>query len=242
MKIFDTWIVNKYIAHRGFHNQQAPENSLPAFENAIKHGYAIELDVHVTADGTAIVFHDEQLKRMTGKDGYVSNLKDNQLKKCFLSQTQHTIPTLKQALDLIDGKVPILIEIKNKGKVGYIEKAVLLELENYKGEIAVQSFNPFTLNYFRTYAPHILRGQLSGTLKDTKLSKIKKIFLRNLAFNKKISKPDFIAYEASLLPNRVTRRFKHLPLLAWCVKSQAEYLKVVKHCDNIIFENFHPTI
>jgi glycerophosphoryl diester phosphodiesterase len=242
MSVFDSWLVNKYIAHRGLHNKDFPENSLPAFENAIKHNYAIEIDVQMTKDNTVIVFHDDNLKRVTGKDIDASALQDAELEDCFLEQSQHKIPTLEQTLDLIAGKVPILIEIKNSGKIGKLEKAVLKILEGYSGEIAVQSFNPFTLNFFYTNAPQILRGQLSGTFKDSKLSRLKKYFLRNMCFNKKVSKPNFIAYEADILPNHATKKFKHLPLIAWCVKSQNEYLDVIKYCDNIIFENFLPKI
>lgn len=242
MKIFDSWLVNTYIAHRGLHNSEYPENSLGSFENAIKHGFAIEIDVHIISDGTVVVFHDEHLKRMTNKDGYLSALKSEDLNTCFLANTTYTIPTLKEVLKLVDGKTPLLIEIKNTGKVGELEASVIDILKDYKGEFAIQSFNPITLNYFFQNAPQFLRGQVSGSLKDSNLSKLKKHFLKRMYFNKSLSKPHFIAYEAAALPNRSTRKYKHLPLIAWCIKSQAEYLKVVKHCDNIIFENFLPKI
>ncbi len=240
--IFESWLVHKYISHRGLHNSELPENSLGAFENSIKHDYAIELDVHMISDGTIVVFHDEKLDRMTNQDGYIFSLTKETLKDYKLKNTNYTIPTLEETLRLVDGKVPLLIEVKNPKKVGELEKEVISLLSKYKGEFAVQSFNPFTLNYFYQNAPHITRGQLSGKLEDSDLSRLKKIFLRNMYFNKKISKPEFIAYEWNALPNRAVNRFKHLPLIAWFVQTQEDYNKVMPHCDNIIFENFFPKI
>ena len=240
--IFDSWLVHKYIAHRGFHNSENPENSLGAFLNAIKHDYAIEIDVHLISDGTVVVFHDEKLNRMTNKDGYIFNLTKEMLADYKLKNTSFSIPTFEEVLSLVDGKVPLLIEIKNPGKVGPLEKKVIEILSSYKGEYAIQSFNPFTLNYISQIAPNVLRGQLSGTLQDSDLSRMKKFFLRNMYFNKKISKPNFIAYEWSALPNRVVKKFNHLPLLAWFIQTQEEYKKVLPHCDNIIFEGFHPKV
>jgi glycerophosphoryl diester phosphodiesterase len=242
MEIFDSWLVNQAIAHRGLHDKKAPENSLAAFEKAIKKGYAIELDVQLLSDGTPVVFHDEQLQRMTNQDGYISQLKQEDLPNYKLQKTNQTIPSLQQVLDFVAGQTPLLIEIKNSGKVGQLESQVLKLLKNYNGEYAIQSFNPFTLAYFHDNAPEILRGQLSGSFADADISRLKKSFLRRMVFNKKVSRPNFIAYQAELLPNRFVRKYKHLPLLAWCVRTQEEYLHVVKYCDNVIFENFEPKI
>lgn len=241
MDLFNSWLVNKYIAHRGFHNTEAPENSLGAFQNAINKGYAIELDVQLLEDNTVVVFHDELLSRVTGKDGYLRNLKKENLKDYNLLGTSYTIPTLEEVLQLIDGKTPLLIEVKNTGKVGELESALLKILENYTGEFAIQSFNPYVLEWFLNNAPHILRGQLSSSFKGEKLSFIKKFVLRRMSFNKR-NKINFISYEAKSLPNRYVRKFKNVPLIAWTVRSQTEYLKVAGFCDNVIFENFEPRI
>ena len=241
MELFKTWLAETYIAHRGLHGVSAPENSMKAFENAIEKNYAIELDVHLIADGTVVVFHDTSLSRMTGKDGYVKNLVRDDLKDCFLAGTSYTIPTLEDVLQLVDGKVPLLIEIKNVDKVGALEKAVIDLLNNYVGEFAIQSFNPFSLAYFKEHAPNFLRGQLACYFKGEKMSYCKKFALKRLMLNK-ISQPHFISYCAENLPNRFVKKYSKLPLLAWTVKSQKEYLRVVKYCDNIIFEGFVPSI
>ncbi len=242
MDLFKTWLVEDCIAHRGLHDDKAPENSLLAFENAIKEGYPIETDVHQIADGTIIIFHDSSLQRMTGQDGYVKNLKKKDLENIRLKGTDQKIPTLDEFLNFVDGRVPVLIEIKNTNKVGELESALYARLKEYKGEYAIQAFNPFVLEWFKNNAPEVLRGQLSGYFKGEQLSFLKKLFLKRMTLNKKVSQPHFISYEASTLPNRFVRKYKTLPLLAWTVRSQEEYLKVIKFCDNIIFEGFEPKL
>ncbi len=242
MEIFESWLVNRYIAHRGLHNETFAENSLSAFQNAIDNGYAIELDVREIGDGTVVVFHDDTLKRMTGCDGYVRNIpsKDN-LKKYKLNGTKDTIPTLKQVLKLVNGQVPLLIEIKNTGKVGKLEEAVLAELKKYSGEYAIQSFNPYVVGWFGTYAPEIWRGQLSCRFRGENMNFFKKCILSKMKLNKKVQ-PHFISYKFDEIPRVCSTKYKNLPLLTWVVTSQQDYMSVVKKCDNIIFEGFTPKI
>ena len=240
--IFNSWITEQPIAHKGLHDKSHPENSLGAFAKAVENGYPIELDIQMIADGTIIVFHDESLSRLTDNDGYVKFLNKTDLNLLTLTGSKEKIPTFEEVLSFVDGRVPLLIEIKNMGKVGDLEKKVIELLKDYKGEYAIQSFNPFVLEYFYKHAPSIPRGQLAGFLTHLKMPFFKRYAMKRMVGNKKISHPDFIAYEAKHLPNRFTRKFKELPLLAWTVKSQSEYLKVVKYCDNVIFEGFEPTI
>lgn len=243
MNLFKSWIVERNIAHRGLHNAAAPENSLPAFQNAVENSCPVELDVHQISDGTIVVFHDSSLQRVTGKDGYLKNLKKEELENYHIFGTKNTIPTLEQVLELINGQVPILIEIKNStGKVGQLEKALWNILKKYKGEYAIQSFNPFTLEWFKKNAPTVIRGQLSSYFKGENLSFFKKLTLKRMMFNRKVSEPHFISYEAKTLPNRFVKKYKNLPLLAWTIKSQEEYIKVLPHCDNIIYEGFEPKL
>lgn len=242
MDIFKTWLVETPIAHKGYHGKNIPENSLAAFNLAVEKGYPIELDVQLLSDDTVVVFHDESLARMTGNDGYIKYLNKGDLKSLKLKGTKECIPTLEEVLEVVDGKVPLMIEIKNKYKVGKLEQKVIDLLKNYKGEYAVVSFNPFSLSYFKKHAPNILRGQLAGNLKKEELAWIKKFLLKRMWFNKKISQPDFISYEASALPNRFVKKYKKLPLVAWTVQSKEEYMRVIKYCDNIIFEKFEPEL
>lgn len=239
--IFDSWLCNKYIAHRGLHDDKNPENSLGAYENAIKAGYPIEIDVRLISDGTVIVFHDDNIGKVCGKDKYTSQLTKEELPNCKLKNTEYTIPTFEEVLKFVNGRTPLLIEIKQLDKVGELERNVLKTLDGYTGEFAVQSFNPFSLEWFKNNAPHIWRGQLSSFFKNEKLGSIKKYVLKRLKLNK-ISAPDFISYNANDLPNRWVKKYENLPILAWTVKNQQQYLKVVQYSDNIIFEDFIPTI
>ncbi|MDD4211513.1 MAG: glycerophosphodiester phosphodiesterase family protein [Clostridia bacterium] len=241
--IFNSFIVNTLIAHRGLHNKELgiPENSLLAFEKAIEKGYGVEFDVQALDDGTPVVFHDSKLSRMTGKDGYIHNLNKEDLKNYNLLNTSQIIPTLEEALALVNARTPIIIEVKNGFRPGAFEKKVLELLKNYKGQFAIVSFNPYILNWFRNNAPNILRGQNSSFFEDEKLSPFKKLLLKRLKLTY-LTSPNFISYESKNLPNRYVKRFKHLPLLAWTVTCQEEYLRVIKYCDNVIFEGFEPKV
>ena len=234
------FITDKYIAHRGFHNTENPENTIGAFARAIENNYAIELDVQLLADGTVVVIHDNKLSRLCGVDKYLSNCNLEDLQNLYVLDTKWQVPTLKQVLEFVDGKTPLLIEIKNTLKVGELEAKVYELLKDYNGEFAIQSFNPFSLQWFKDNAPNVLRGQLSSYFKGEDLSFIKKTLLKKLRLNK-ISNPHFISYNAENLPNRFCNKCK-LPVLAWTVRSQEQYMKVVKFVDNIIFEGFEPTI
>ena len=241
MDLFNTWLVNKYIAHRGLHNAKYPENSMSAFNNAKEMGYAVELDVRAISDGTPIVFHDETLKRMTGEDGYVINVESvEKLKTYHLNNTTETIPTFEEVLQTFAGKVPILIEIKDYNINSLLEKRIYDLITKYKGDYAVMSFNPYSMRWFRRYAPEVVRGQLSSSFKGEKLNFFKRFMLRRATFVKKVADPHFIAYKWDEVPNRFVKKYKGLPVLAYPIRSDEMYSKVKKYCDNIIFENFEP--
>jgi len=248
MDLFNSWLVNRYIAHRGLHDSTHPENSMSAFENAIKFDYAIELDVHQIEDGTIVVFHDETLMRMTGRDGYITQVKNKEeLENFRLLGTDQKIPTLEEVLEFVNGKVPVLIEIKDYKIQHYnpqnIFESNLFEiLKNYNGEYAIMSFNPYVLKWFKIHAPEVIRGQLSCFFRDNKMKFVVKYALKRMLLNKKTSEPHFIAYDYHDLPNRYVKKYKKLPLLAWAIPNQQEYMRVAPHCDNIIFEGFRPKI
>ncbi|MCL2062359.1 MAG: glycerophosphodiester phosphodiesterase [Firmicutes bacterium] len=241
MGIKNSWLMASPIAHRGLHNADIPENSLAAFENAVLHDYPIELDVRLTDDNEIAVFHDDTLKRMTHSDGYICNVKSADLKNYLLAGSSQTIPTFAQTLETVNGRTPLLIEIKNTGKVGLLESKLCEMLTAYKGDFAVQSFNPYSLEYFKKKSPGVLRGQLACMFtKEEQASWKRRYFLSRLKLNK-FSKPDFISYRAVDLPNKYVAR-TGLPVLAWTVCSHSETETVLPHCDNIIFEKFIPMI
>lgn len=238
--IWQSFIVQKMFAHRGLHDEKSPENSLSAFEKAIEKGYAIELDVNPIMDGTPVVFHDSKMSRMTGKDKYIQNISREEFNETTLLASGEKIPTLEEVLKFVDGRTPLLIEIKNQQKVGELEKAVWEVLKNYKGEYAIQSFNPYTLQWFKNIAPKVWRGQLAGFFKGEKLSLLKKLVLRRLGM-KKITEQNFVSYDLRNLPNRFVKHLE-IPLLAWTINNQEQYIKAVQIADNVIFQNCEPKI
>ena len=242
MEIKSSWVVNTPIAHRGLHNFDYPENSLPAFQNAVDNGFAIELDVRLIDDNNIIVFHDEKLSRMTNRDGYVPNLKLSDLDDIKLAKTEFSIPTFEKVLELVNGQVPLLIEIKKVGQSFLLEERLVDMLKSYSGDYAVEAFDPYSMEYFYNVAPQILRGQLSSYFHhaDFDTSRHNKRLLKRLKFND-VSHPDFVAYKVTNLPNKYVKN-AGLPVVAWTVKSELQAQKAQSICDNYIFEGFIPKI
>lgn len=242
----ENWIVNQFIAHRGlFNNKDVPENSLLAFKKAIEKNYAIEFDVYLLDDGSVAVFHDLELNRMTGKNGYISLLTKEDLKQYKLLKTEETIPTLEEVLEAVRGQVPILVELKSSSLKNHkLEEAAYNILKNYDGEYAIQSFNPYNLEWFKINAPKVPRGIIGTYWKQPIYGRPKSVIIRmatkRLWLYKK-GMPNFISYDFRDLPNHFVSKHK-VPILAWGIKSQQDYLSIVKHADNIIFEGFEPKI
>lgn len=233
----------KFVAHRGLHNyNDVPENSTQAFNLAIKNNLAIELDVHLTADKKLVVFHDENLKRMTGLDKEIEDCTIEELNKLFLNNTIYAIPTLDEILNLVDCKVPMLIEIKNLRKVGELESLLMNKLSNYKGEYIIESFNPLSLLWIRKRYKNIILGQLATKDYPTINSNLKKLLLKNMFFNF-LLKPDFISYDYKYINNRLYKKCKNknIDLFLWTITNNEQYKCIQNLCDGIIFENFNPT-
>ena len=234
----DNWLESVPIAHRGLHTETFPENSIGAFSNAKKYGYAIEIDVQLSANNCIVVFHDEDMFRMTGEKGRIKDLDLSQIKKRKLLNSDFTIPTLEDVFHEINSEVPILIEIKNYSKIGVLEKTLCSEINKYQGQCAVESFNPFSLKIIKEICPSILRGQLSQKFTNENLNFIKRIVLKNFWLNK-ISQPHFIAYNIDDLPDARVDSFRNngIFIIGWTITDEINYLKSLKYCDNIIFEN-----
>lgn len=225
-------------AHRGLHNDQYPENSLGAFQNAVDNRYAIELDVHLMKDNSLAVFHDDTLMRMTEKRGLIELLTKDELPEYKLKKTIYSIPTLKSVLNVVKGVVPLLIELKVYRNAKKIAKALVNELKGYEGEVMVQSFDPFALRFMYKFAPEYKRGQLSSYFRNDDISSVKKAAIKKMIFNK-FAHIDFVSYNVMDAPNKFTDKTKK-PLLLWTIKSQEQYDSVKDKCDGIVFENFLP--
>ncbi|MGL6104996.1 glycerophosphodiester phosphodiesterase [Romboutsia sp.] len=237
------WLTDRPIAHRGLFNETNPENSIAAFKNSIENNYAIELDAQFTKDKEVVVFHDDNLERMTGNTKDVSELEYMELKELKLNNSNESIPLLKDVLKVVGGKVPILIEIKDCKNIKELGEATYKITQNYKGKYAVQSFNPFVLEWYKKNASEVARGQLSGTFSDEKgnLKSYEIFLLKNIMLNFK-SRPNFMSYELSGLPNsRVEQlRNKDIPIISWTIRNKDDLKKAYKYSDNIIFDNMMP--
>lgn len=220
----------KLIAHRGIFNEnEIIENTIEAFQKAIELGYPIELDVHVVKDKQVIVFHDNNLKRMAGKNVKIKDCTYEQLKKLV----KFSIPTLEEVLTLIQNKVPILIELKYDQKVGVLERELVKQLDKYQGEFAVQSFHPLSIYWFRKNRKHYIRGQLVTVHHAI----LKKLFLQSMFFNF-LTKPDFISCHKDLIGKKKIQNLRKKNLiLAWTIKGKNEHQKYEGEADGFICEN-----
>jgi glycerophosphoryl diester phosphodiesterase len=238
------WLLIRPIAHRGFYDNTPayPENSLAAFERAVKSGYPIDLDVRLLKDSEVVVFHDRSLERMTKNKKMIKDCDSDQIQQIRLLESQQTIPLFSDVLDLVAGQVPLIIEVKNEDyRVGPLEKALWQRLSSYKGNYAIVSFNPLALKWFRKNAPQVIRGQLSSDFYGVDFPLFAKFLLRNLFLNF-VSRPDLVLYDIRCLPYWAATRIKKkgLPLLGWTATNQEDHIKAMKFCDNVIFEGYQP--
>ena len=247
----------------------APENSMPAFQAAVAAGYGIELDTQTTADGRLVVFHDENLYRMCGIDKNLYECTYDELRTYKLAKTEYGIPLFEDVLKMIDGKVPLVVEIKSEGNWKRTTRMTAEALDAYGVSVrsdirmedskeekkaekreynrqpyCMESFHPFIVKWFRDNRPDVLRGQLSTNFFRSTLKRVwyENIVLTNLMLNF-LSRPDFVAYNY---------RYKNQPSFwlcrnlfgvvsaAWTVRSEAALEKVAKVFEVIIFDSFLP--
>ncbi len=234
-------------AHRGLHDNEgeAPENSLKAFSLAVEHGFGMELDVQLTKDHIPVVIHDYNLKRCSKVDYRISELTYEEIKKFQLFHSAERIPTLKEVLELVDGKVPLIIELKIPGKAGKLCNAVSEVLKDYKGVYCIESFNPFGLIWYRFHQPKVVRGQLSTDFIREKMkgNVIQYFILKHLLVNF-ITKPDFIAYDyiyRTGLSYTICRKLYRVKTVAWTIQSQKVYDENKKYYELCIFDSFMPS-
>ena len=234
-----------YYAHRGLHDNEseAPENSLPAFKKAVKAGYGIELDVQLTKDRVPVVFHDFTLERACGKPGKVYEYTYEELQQFPLFQSNERIPKFEELLKAVDGKVPLIVEIKLEWMDLTVCAFVDKLLKEYKGMYCIESFNPLVLTWYRRYHNDVLRGQLSDAfLKEGEYRGVLYWILQNLLLNW-MTKPDFVAYNhkyADNLSRRLCRKLYKNMAAAWTIKSQQELEAAKEEFDVFIFDSFIP--
>jgi glycerophosphoryl diester phosphodiesterase len=240
-----SWLARLPVAHRGLHDpaRGVPENSLAAFDAAVAGGYAIELDVRATRDGRAVVFHDAELPRMTGHAGAVGAASSDDVAGLRLLDTDQGVPLLTDALARVDGRAPILIEVKNEKEAGGVESATLAALERYAGPFAVQSFNPETLVWFARRARGVALGFLYSTRTGARGRGRGRDFQEALERLDARAPPDFLGLDARALPldpPATAALGARFTLLAWTITSPAAERDARRWCHNVIFEGYRP--
>ncbi|KMW60610.1 Glycerophosphoryl diester phosphodiesterase [Candidatus Rhodobacter oscarellae] len=239
--------LNAPIAHRGYHSPGRPENSRAAFEAAIAAGYGIELDLQLSADGQAMVFHDYLLDRLTGATGPVVENSAAALGAIQLTGGDEGIPTLTEVLDLVAGRAPLLIELKDQDgalgpDIGALERATARALSDYQGPVALMSFNPHAVAQLAELCPDIPRGLVTDPflaedwdgVPDTRRSELRDI-------------PDYLRVGACFISHNVTdlgapavaaRKAAGAMVLCWTVRSPEIEARARKIADNVTFEGY----
>jgi len=234
-----SFLSNNLIAHRGLHTKSLPENSLGAIQNAINHNFTIEIDIHLLSDGTIVVHHDTDLKESCNKDISLYSLQGEDLKSFHIFDTNFTIPTLDDVLELVNGKIPILIEIKDTKHYKKLVDILIQRLSTYKGEVAIQSYNPLALRRCFKQNKSIKLAYLCSKLEDFSFPpKIIKHMLYNLNFFK-LSKATFISVKKDEITPKITKKCKG-NIIPWVIVNEDELLSLKTSSKAIIFENFIP--
>lgn len=234
-----------YYAHRGLHDNtsDAPENSMKAFQKAVKAGYGIEMDVQLSRDLVPVLFHDFTLERACGKPGRVCDYTYEELQEFSLFGSKERIPKFEDVLSMVGGKVPLIVEIKMEWMNLAVCPAADRLLRDYRGIYCIESFHPAVLLWYRRYHNDVMRGQLSdGFVKSGEYRGLQYWMMQNLLLNW-MTKPDFIAYNhkyADNLSRRLCRKlYRHLAV-AWTIKSQKEMDEAGKEFEIFIFDSFIP--
>lgn len=232
------------VAHRGLWTPDgAPENSLGAFQAACAAGYGIELDVHLSSDGEAMVFHDNTLQRMTGIEGRLRDRTAAELGEMSLMGTDETIPTLAETLALIGHRAMVHVELKTHwGEVGPLERRVHEIIIDHAGPLCVIGFNPYSHAWFAEHYPGVLRGLDSFSYRDVKHLNPEQREAYARLEQVEIARPHFLALGLDMLPSERADAYRAegMPVVAWTVRKPEQWEAVKDHCDNLIFEGFTP--
>ena len=218
--------VEKVFAHRGMYNNEIQENSIEAFQKAIENGYGIELDVQLSKEGQPVVFHDHSLMRLFGEIKNVDDLTVEELK-------EYGIPTLREVLAIVDGKVPLIVELKSETRDVSVCPIAQQVLDEYNGTYCVESFNPCVVKWYKECRPEIIRGQLatvSGVAKRIPIDFLLTNFL---------TRPDFIAYDQKSpfnLSVELCRKLFKAPVIGWTIQTASQWSKVADRFDSYICE------
>ena len=245
----DPAFLNVPLTHRALHDVKRgrPENSRAAISAAIEAGYGIEIDVQLSSDGAAIVFHDYDLKRLAEDSGPIQQRSSADLSRVILRGSDEGIPALHEVLDLVAGRTPLLIEIKDQdgvmgANVGRLEQAVARDIEGYDGPIAVMSFNPHSVQQMAIHAPKVARGLVTSAFDPEDwllLPRGTRDRLRGI--------PDYDTVGASFISHEVKDlgadrvadlKTRGANILCWTVTSKDQEKEARRVAENITFEQY----
>lgn len=233
------WLSAFPVAHRGLHdlNRTRWENTLASFCAAIQHGFAIECDVHLAADRVPVVFHDDDLHRLTGQHGHVWQQTSQQLARLTIGGTQERIPTLAVMLDLVHGQVPLVIELKSvPGQDGGLVEAVMHCLSGYPGPVALMSFEHHLIRDLARHAPSIPYGLTAEGRDNDSIEKHFSMLAHGISF---------VSYSVRDLPNpfvTFVREKLSMPVITWTVRDPEAVKATFDHADQMTFEGFVPPV
>ena len=228
------WLTSRPIAHRGLHDGTRPENTIAAFAAGAAAGYALECDVHLSADNVPMVFHDDDLERLTGRAGPLAALSASDLGRLPVEGSSETIPAFDKLLDLVAGRVPLLVEIKPGIRQSDLVEALVSRLRAYAGPVALMSFDASIVAAAKRADPDRACGLTAeGRLVEG---------LRHFATARRLG-ADFMSYAVDDLPTAgpiLARRLLGIPLLCWTVRYPAQMETARRWTDQITFEGFRP--
>jgi len=249
MMLSETFLKRPF-AHRTLHDVEngRPENSLAGTRAALAAGYAIEIDLQLSSDNVPVVFHDYGLGRLTNGTGPVAQHTAAELGKVQLKGGNEGIPTFQEFLDLVDGQVPLLVEIKDQDgalgpNTGNMEKAVCDILANYHGPVALMSFNPHSMAKCAEYAPNIPRGLVTDTFSNEKWAIMPRARLDELAMIPDFERigASFISHQWENLQSQPVNRIRELggSVLSWTIRSAEQEQQARENSDNVTFEHYN---
>ena len=230
-------------AHRGYFDNEAgiPENSLASFQSAIDKGFVIELDIQLSSDGVAMVFHDADLERMCGVQGKIWDYTAAELTEMKLLGTEETIPTFEETLAFVNGQVPLLVEYKMDKVDTAVCAAGQALLDEYDGAYAMQCFDPRALLWYKKNAPQVARGQLAEKYWENEKHAGKPLyFILTHMLTNVATRPDFISYKAAHKDSLSLNLCRMLGAKTACftVKNAEELAYVDGEFDMYIFDSF----
>jgi len=241
------WLTARPIAHRGLHDLAAGviENTAGAVNAAIAAGYGIEVDVQISADGEAMVHHDDTLGRLTEGDRQLNTLTAAELQRVKFRGGDERMLTLGELCDLVGGRVTMLVELKSGfASDGRLAARVAEILTSYRGPVASMSFDPNQILMLRRIAPQLTRGLVAAKHRPHGGRTLRRIG-QDIGYIGAVaqSRPQFVAYSIADLPALapfLARRLLGMPLLTWTVRTEADRRRAASLADQIIFEGFRP--